>query len=415
MALLVFFVLVFAGQLIGGFSTQRLPPSENGNIITILSIDGGGIKGILPATVLHHLDTTLKTKDPNADLAHYFDVIGGTSTGGIMAAMLAAPSSHDPNRAAFTPGQIVDFYKQNGPHIFNASTGTLFGPQFDGEFLHYITRKVLKNTRLSQTLTNVVIPSFDIKTQKPVIFSSYKLGNAPYLNALLSDIALSTSAAPIILPPYYFENEGVEFNMIDGAVEAGNPTQVTISEVLQHNSYPKILVLSVGTGVEKVTETYTAQETAHWPGACWVFPLIAFRGRGSAAMDEYHVQSFFNGSQPSSQPSYQYLRIEEHDLNPAFANLVNVTPESMQGLEDTGKQLLHENVLKLNFDTFDLYKLNLKNYEALDRIADILVGERQSRLERKSMEKRGRPLLENLRVFSEKTEASVTLLKNLFI
>ena len=63
----------------------------------------------------------LQAKDPNADLAHYFDVFGGTSTGAITTAMLATPSLHDPTRAAFTPAQIVEFYKQNGPRIFNAS------------------------------------------------------------------------------------------------------------------------------------------------------------------------------------------------------------------------------------------------------------------------------------------------------
>jgi len=51
------------------------------------------------------------------------------------------------------------------------------GPQFDGKFLHDITRELLKDTRLSQTLTNVVIPTFDIKTQKPVIFSNYKVSS----------------------------------------------------------------------------------------------------------------------------------------------------------------------------------------------------------------------------------------------
>jgi len=58
--LVLFLVLVFGGQLIGGFSTQKLPPSDYGNMITILSIDGGGIRGIIPATVLDHLDKALK-------------------------------------------------------------------------------------------------------------------------------------------------------------------------------------------------------------------------------------------------------------------------------------------------------------------------------------------------------------------
>jgi len=60
MAHFVFFVLMFAGQVIGGLSTQKLPPSDNGNTLTILSIDGGGIRGIIPATVLDYLDQALK-------------------------------------------------------------------------------------------------------------------------------------------------------------------------------------------------------------------------------------------------------------------------------------------------------------------------------------------------------------------
>ncbi|XP_027906812.1 patatin-05-like [Vigna unguiculata] len=218
MAHFLFFFLLFAGQLMGGFSTPKLPPSHHGDILTILSIDGGGIQGILPATVLEHLDKALKAKDPNADLAHYFDVIGGSGTGALITAMLATASPDDPTRGAFTPAQIVDFYKQNGPHVFNSSRPGN-GPQFDGEFLHNITREVLKDTRLSQTLTNVVIPTFDIKRQKPVIFSNYKVEKYPYFNALLSDICISASAAPTLLPPYYFKNDGVEFNMISGAFQ----------------------------------------------------------------------------------------------------------------------------------------------------------------------------------------------------
>ncbi|KAL9303584.1 hypothetical protein ACSQ67_020847 [Phaseolus vulgaris] len=387
--LVLFFVLVFGGQVIGGFSTQKLPPPDYGNMITILTIDSGGIKGIIPAKVLDHLDKALKAKDPNADIAHYFDVIGGTSTGGFITAMLATPSPHNPNRGAFTPAEIVEFYKQNGPQLVNPS----------GEPLHNITRELLRDTRLSETLTNVVIPAVDLKTQKPVIFSNYKLKNVPYFNALMSDICISTSALPVALPVYYFENDGVEFNMIDGGLAAGDPTQAAVSGVLQHYEYPKILVLSLGTGITKFVDIYDAQIASNWTDSDWLSKenaeLVPY---ASAAITEYNLASLFSDFQPNSS----YLRIQEYNLNPDFSDPSNVTQENMDGLEDTGKQLLQEKVVKRNLDTFDLEQAVETNAEALDRLADILYGERQHRLKRKSMEKGGRPFPQTLRVPSEK-------------
>ncbi|QCE04868.1 Acyl transferase/acyl hydrolase/lysophospholipase [Vigna unguiculata] len=342
-----------------------LPPPSYGDQVSILSIDGGGIRGIIPATVLIHLDNVLKAKDPTTSLAHYFDVISGTSTGGLMALMLAAPNSSHSKHPLFTPSQVVQFYKTYGSEIFKPQRPGN-GPQFDGEFLHNITRQLLKDTRLSQTLTNVVIPAFDLKRQKPVIFSNYKLEDAPYLNALLSDICISTSAAPTQLPPHYFVNDGVEFNMVDGGVAAGNPTQATISEVLQHSEYPKILVLSLGTGTEKYVENpdFDARLAANWTILNWAFVANDMLGRASSAITEYYLASLFSGFQP---PQSTYLRIDEHDLNHDFSNSVNVTKENLEGLEKTGQQLLQEKVVKMNLDTFNLEEFGETNAEALDR------------------------------------------------
>jgi len=62
----------------------------------------------------------LQAKDPTTSLAHYFDVISGTSTGGLMTAMLAAPDSPDSNQPLFTPSEVVKFYKKYGPEIFKS-------------------------------------------------------------------------------------------------------------------------------------------------------------------------------------------------------------------------------------------------------------------------------------------------------
>ncbi|KAH1057839.1 hypothetical protein J1N35_035904 [Gossypium stocksii] len=104
----------------------------------------------------------------------------------------------------------------------------LSGPRYDGKFLHYIIKKNLEGKRLNETLTNVVIPTFDIKLLQPVIFSSFQVKKNPTLNALLSDICIATSAAPTYLPAHYFKTivfkrKKRENNLIDGGVAANNP------------------------------------------------------------------------------------------------------------------------------------------------------------------------------------------------
>ncbi|XP_047156450.1 patatin-like protein 2, partial [Vigna umbellata] len=76
-------------------SVEQIQPPTYGNFVTILSIDGGGIRGIIPATIIHFLESQLQELDgPEASLADYFDVISGTSTGGLVTAMLTAPDSN---------------------------------------------------------------------------------------------------------------------------------------------------------------------------------------------------------------------------------------------------------------------------------------------------------------------------------
>ncbi|GMN34265.1 hypothetical protein TIFTF001_044888 [Ficus carica] len=209
-----------------------------GNVITVLSIDGGGIRGIIPATILSFLESELQKLDgEDARIADYFDVIAGTSTGGLVTAMLAAPDEND--RPLFAAKDIKDFYLQHCPKIFPQDSfplagateiiKSLTGPKYDGKYLHKLLRERLGDLKLHQTLTNVIIPTFDIKRLQPIIFSSYEVKRNPSLDALLSDICIGTSAAPTYLPAHCFHTENPngevvrEFHAIDGGVAANNP------------------------------------------------------------------------------------------------------------------------------------------------------------------------------------------------
>ncbi|KAF5817705.1 putative patatin-like phospholipase domain, Acyl transferase/acyl hydrolase/lysophospholipase [Helianthus annuus] len=100
----------------------------------------------------------------------------------------------------------------------------LSGPKYDGQYLHEIIQEKLPKKRLQKALTNIVIPTFDIKYLQPEtikLFSQIKtLKNIPSLDAKISDICIGTSAAPTYLPPHSFQTQDsdgkllLEFNLI---------------------------------------------------------------------------------------------------------------------------------------------------------------------------------------------------------
>jgi patatin-like phospholipase/acyl hydrolase len=164
-------------------SKKNKPPSC-GSLVTILSLDGGGVRGIIAGVILAFLEKQLQELDgEEARLADYFDVIAGTSTGGLVTAMLTVPD--ETGRPHFAAKDIVPFYLEHCPKIFPQPTGVLAllpklpkllsGPKYSGKYLRNLLSKLLGETRLHQTLTNIVIPTFDIKKLQPTIFSSYQV------------------------------------------------------------------------------------------------------------------------------------------------------------------------------------------------------------------------------------------------
>ncbi|KAI4356619.1 hypothetical protein L6164_000628 [Bauhinia variegata] len=376
-----FFVLSLLLSLMAAFNT--LPPVAFGEIIPILSIDGGGIKGIIPAVILEYLESALQERANNksARIADYFDVIAGTSTGGIIASMLTAPDSNNTDLPRFTASEIIQWYKEESPCIFNQSEqgSILLGPKYNGNCLHDIAREQLQEIRLGDALTDLVIPTFDLKQLKPVIFSSFKINQVPDLNAKLADIVISTSAAPTLLPPYNFTNGNTTFNMIDGAVVADNPAFVACNELMQQGkNNTELLLLSLGTG--NIPEGgWNATEAANWGIIQWGSHLLTILGHSSTHQSGYYLATLFNDLQDN------YLRIQEYNLSKEFESSDNSTQAYLDGLEDVGRKLLNETAKRINVITSLPEDIdNITNAQALDRWADILYELKQQRLAKRS-------------------------------
>uniref|UniRef100_M1BAF9 Patatin class 1 n=1 Tax=Solanum tuberosum TaxID=4113 RepID=M1BAF9_SOLTU len=125
----------------------------------------------------------------------------------------------------------------------------LCGPKYDGKYLRNLIRGILGNRRLHETITHLLIPTYDIKTLEPQIFSSSEAKMDPGFDALLSDICIGTSSAPALLA---MRPTGAKANLL--------PANVL--------DYDKYLVLSVGTGTSKSERKYDA---AKWGLISWLY------------------------------------------------------------------------------------------------------------------------------------------------
>jgi patatin-like phospholipase/acyl hydrolase len=206
----------------------------------ILSLDGGGIKGIFSAAVLASLENTLKTR-----IIDHFDLITGTSTGGIIAIGLGLGMS---------PKELVQFYVNHGPRIFRntlwwRSVLRVFRSKFSPANLEAGLRNqhAFGEKRLGDSTKRLVIPSFSLHKNDVRLFKT------PHHKRLRTDwqlpawqVAMATSAAPTYFPAY---QQIDSLRLVDGGLWANNPTMVGLTEAVSLLGIPmsSIRILSVGT------------------------------------------------------------------------------------------------------------------------------------------------------------------------
>lgn len=388
----------------------NIPPPRYGEHITILSIDGGGVKGIVAGVILSKLEECLQKYDgPEARIADYFDLIGGTSTGGLITAMLTTPKKDSPKVPIFQAKDIVPFYKKHATGIFyDIDTWyypkwarMLNGPLYDGKYLRKKLDELLGDTRLDQTLTNVIIPTFDIYSMQPVLFNSFKArGQGLRVNPQLAEVCKGSTAAPTFFPAYSFSTKDSygakhDYNLLDGAVAANNPTLTAMNLVIKEKiegdtyfegidafDYKKYIVISVGAGTTKGNELFKAKDVAKWGVAGWLTngrgaPLIdSFMG-GSTDLVEINLVTAFKALKCEEN----YLRVQTVLKNPKNDGINNSKEKNLKELEMIGQNLLNDPVYTLGSDYGWLAGPEKKtNNKALDEMAKKLSDERRARI-----------------------------------
>lgn len=204
----------------------------------ILSIDGGGIRGIVPAVILRALFQKLEYDGIETDVSKIFDLIVGTSTGGILA--LGLTTSKAGATQFRTPADMLNLYKEKGSAIFPGDgklIDTISGPTHNEQGFNQILLDEFGDTKLSQTATNVLVTSYEIDVRAPFFFKSWEATDSQQ-DFRIRDVARATSAAPTYFAPAKISSIAEETKrrknykyLVDGGVFANNPTLCALAEV----------------------------------------------------------------------------------------------------------------------------------------------------------------------------------------
>lgn len=314
----------------------------------ILTIDGGGLRGLIAIKILQDLENRTGKR-----IHEMFDLIAGTSTGGLIALGLTYKA---PRQITLKPTYSLDdlekLYLTRGKDIFPSNKYKLvrWGSDLRNYFLTRFNAngltKVIQDyfadgARLTDCLNHLLVTTYDVTTGVPVFFKSRHAldpKERQQTNPLLKDICLATSAAPTYLPTHKMKHstkDDVELNMIDGGVFMNNPSIGALVEMLKYSEYyvqkPKInlddvFLLSIGTGV---SITPPKKVTLNWGGKLfWASKAINLLMDGTSQAIDYQCRELLNAT-TLGDPNYIRLDVDIKSPGQSYLDMADSREEAV--------------------------------------------------------------------------------------
>jgi patatin-like phospholipase/acyl hydrolase len=324
--------------------------------VRILSVDGGGIRGLIPALVLRRIRERLDELGVHGEFQELFDLMSGTSTGGLIVIGLSAPKP-DPaeperflGRAVLSIENILELYLEKGQVIFPRSTfrglrslEQVVHKKYSSRPIRDLMEELLGRATLKDSLCHLLVTSYDMARGTVFLFKNRperKDRHQEDPNFRLAEVALATSAAPTYFEPVRLRSiggAGEPMCLVDGGIFAANPAMCAYIEARKTFRFARrFQILSLGTGI--VTRRYSCGDVNTWGYLEWVNPL-----RGEPLLSAMSTaQSECVDHQLRKLPGVEYFRIngalaEEH------AQMDDAGPENLAGLRAAAERIIAEN------------------------------------------------------------------------
>ncbi len=330
----------------------------------ILSIDGGGMRGIIPSVILSHMAELLIEMGDARPLYAHFDMIAGTSSGALAAVALSLPTAGtslpeengeetpvfrtETRRKLFwkhtertlqgwiertaDPASFTRLYREHGREIFpQKSVSMLFGPLFTDKYSAGTYEAFLKKLYGTKTMSDLLVPTVMVSysADNGILYPITSWENGDFK---LWEAARASSAAPLYFPPFrYRDGNGNEIFLIDGGVAANNPSLVAYAAA--RKLYPdaeEFSILSLSTG-----ETAATHSTGVPLGGLteWAGSLPRIFQSASLLHTDMAAKAI---------AGVEYTRIWSPVLRKRI-RLDDTSPQSLDMLEEAGERMYEEN------------------------------------------------------------------------
>jgi patatin-like phospholipase/acyl hydrolase len=292
----------------------------------VLSIDGGGIRGLIPALVLCEIEQRTGRR-----IAECFDFIAGTSTGGILACALSLPGKD--GRPRYAASEVVGLYETEGPKIFSRSLlKRIFSAQgfvderYEDAELDAALERYLGDARLSDALVPIMVTAYDIHGRFAFFFRSARAAQDPAYDFPMVDVARATSAAPTYFEPHEVTDvAGARtYPLVDGGVFATNPAACAYADL----DGEMTLLASLGTGA--FTRRYSFDDARWWGQLQWARPALDIVFDGQAETTQFLLGRLLGD---------RYLRLQ-CDLDAASDDMDDASPENLARLREAATELI---------------------------------------------------------------------------
>jgi uncharacterized protein len=307
----------------------------------VLSIDGGGIRGIIPAMILAEIERRTGKRT-----AEVFDLVAGTSTGGILALGLTKPGQD--GGPEYSAKKLIDLYETEGGKIFDRpvwhrihSAGGLAEEKYPAKGIEEVALEYFGDVHLAEALTEVLVTAYEIERRGPWFFKRRHARdqNREGDNFLMREVARATSAAPTYFEPLPLTwGPHGERAFIDGGVHSNNPAMCAYVEARKtHPEENDFLVLSLGTG--EPTREMPYEEVKDWGLALWAQPILNVVFDGVADTVDYQLRELLSTEEGDARRYYRFqtvLAIGKDDMDDASAT-------NIQALKTKAQEIIDEN------------------------------------------------------------------------